>query len=185
MNSDHMGLLHRHLTRFIAIDVVLLILLLTTTGTSGSASLLLFYMLLGVVLIPLGIVSVIAMHRRTQGAVRLGIATLSFTGAAFLLLGAIRGIGYLSGNSSEILLPVVLGLLGFTTLRKIPTMRNQSYNMWYRGSRDSGLAEMSFEREVLATCPSCSSVLAVYPGQLTINDTCPNCHEGLVRVEEE
>ena len=185
MNSDGMGLLHRHLTRFIAIDVVLLILLLGSVGNSSQASLLLFYMLLGVVLIPLGIVSVIAMHRRTQGGVRLGIATLGFTGAAFLLLGIMGGIGYLSGNSSEILLPVVLGLLGVTTLRKIPTMRNQSYNMWYRGSRDSGLAEMSFEREVLATCPSCSSVLAVYPDQLTINDTCPNCSERLILLEEE
>ena len=180
-----MRLLHRHLTRFIAIDVILLILLLSTTGTSGSASLLLFYMLLAVVLIPLGIVSVIAMYRRTQGGVRLGIATLSFTGAVFLLLGAIGCIDYISGNSSEILLPIVLGLLGVTTLRKIPTMRNKSYNMWYRGSRESGLAEMIHNQEVLATCPSCSSVLAVYPDQLTVNDICPNCHERLILVEED
>ena len=180
-----MGALHRHLTRFIAIDVVLLILLLSSVGASGSASLWIFYMLLGVIMIPLGIVSVIAMHRRTQGGVRLGIATLSFTGAAFLLLSAIRGIGYLSGNSSEILLPVVLGLLGVTTLRKIPTMRNKSYNMWYRGSRESGHAEMIHDQEVLATCPACSSVLAVYPDQLTINDTCPHCHERLILVEED
>ena len=185
MTSDRMGLLHRHLTRFIAIDVILLILLLTSTETSGSASLLLFHLLLGVVLIPLGIVSVIIMHRRAQGGVRLGIATLGFIGAAFMLLGAIGGISYFSGNSSEILLPVVLGLLGVTTLRRIPTMRNQSYIMWYRGSRNSELAEMIYEQEMLATCPACSSVLAVYPDQLTIIDTCPNCRERLVLVEEE
>ncbi len=185
MNSDRMGLLHRHLTRFIAIDVVLLILLLTSTETSGSSSLLLFHILLGVVLIPLGVVSVIVMHRRAQGGVRLGIVTLGFIGAAFILLSAIGGISYFSGNSSEILLPVVLGLLGVTTLRRIPTMRNQSYIIWYRGSSDSGLTEMIYEKEVLAACPSCSSVLAVYPDKLTINDTCPNCRERLVLVEEE
>jgi hypothetical protein len=180
-----MGLLHRHLTRFIAIDVVLLILLLSSTETSGSGSILIFHVLLGVVLIPLGIISVIVMHRRARGGVRLGIATLGFIGAAFMLLGTIGGIGYIFGNSSEILLPVVLGLLGITTLRRIPTMRNQSYIMWYRGSRDSGFSEIIYDKEILATCPACSSVLAVYPDQLTINDTCPNCRERLVRVEEE
>jgi len=156
---------------------------LSSTETSGS--ILIFHVLLGVVLIPLGIISVIVMHRRARGGVRLGIATLGFIGAAFMLLGAIGGIGYIFGNSSEILLPVVLGLLGITTLRRIPTMRNQSYIMWYRGSRDSGFSEIIYDKEILATCPACSSVLAVYPDQLTINDTCPNCHEGLVRVEEE
>tara|TARA_B100001245_G_C22784175_1_gene378538 strand:- start:349 stop:891 length:543 start_codon:yes stop_codon:yes gene_type:complete len=180
-----MGLLHRHLTRFIAIDVVLLILLLTSTGTSGSGSLFLFHVLVGVVLIPLGVVSVIVMHRRAQGGVRLGIATLGFIGAAFILLGVIGGIDYFSGNSSEVLLPVVLGLLGVTTLRRIPTMRNQSYILWYRGSRGSGLGEMIYEQEVLAACPACSSVLAVYPNKLTINDTCPNCRERLILAEEE
>ena len=185
MNSDRMGLLHRHLTRFIAIDVILLILLLSSTRTSGSGSILLFHVLLGVVLIPLGIVSVIVMHRRAHGGIRLGIATLGFIGAAFVLLGAIGGIGYFFGNSSEILLPVVLGLLGVTTLRRISTMRNQSYIMWYRGSRKSEFAGIIYDQEILATCPACSSVLAVYPDQLTINDTCPNCRERLVRVEEE
>jgi len=49
MGPSRMELLHRHLTRFIAIDVVLLILLLTTMGNSGSASIFVFYMLLGLV----------------------------------------------------------------------------------------------------------------------------------------
>ena len=64
-------------------------------------------------------------------------------------------------------------------------MRNQSYIMWYRGSRDSEFSEVIYDQEILATCPTCSSVLAVYPDKLTINDTCPNCRERLVRVEEE
>ena len=185
MNSDRMELLHRHLTRFIALVVIVLTLLLSSTGTSGSGSILLFHVLLGVVLIPLGIVSVIVMHRRAHGGIRLGIATLGFIGAAFVLLGAIGGLGYFLGNSTEILLPVVLGLLGVTTLRRISTMRNQSYIMWYRGSQNSEFAEIIYNQEMLATCPACSSILAVYPDQLTINDTCPNCRERLVQVEEE
>jgi len=185
MEPGRMELLHRHLTRFIAIDILLLIVLLTTMGTSGSASILLFYMLLGLVLIPLGIVSVISMIRRSSGGINLGIASLGFTGAAFLLLGVLGGISYLTGESKELLLPAVLILLGASTLKKIPTMKNPSYDMWYRGVNNSQLSGNEFEQEVLATCPSCHSVLAVFPNQLTINDKCPNCSERLVYSEEE
>ena len=185
MEPGRMELLHRHLTRFIAVDVLLLILLLTTMNTSGSASILVFHMLLGLVLIPLGIVSVISMLRRGSGGIYLGIASLGFTGAAFLLLGALGGIGYLTGESKEILLPAVLILLGASTLKKIPTMKNPSYEMWYRGTNSSHQPGIEFEQEVLATCPSCHSVLAVLPNQLSINDTCPNCSDRLVHSEEE
>ena len=185
MEPSRMELLHRHLTRFIAVDVLLLIVLLITMNTSGSASIFVFYMLLGLVLIPLGIVSVISMLRRGSGGINLGIASLGLTGAAFLLLGALGGIGYLTGESKEILLPAVLILLGASTLKKIPTMKNPSYEMWYRGANSSHHSGIEFEQEVLATCPSCHSVLAVLPNQLTINDTCPNCSERLVHSEEE
>ena len=185
MEPDRMELLHRHLTRFIAIDVLLLIVLLTTMNTSGSASILVFYVLLGLVLIPLGIVSVISMLRRGAGGINLGIASLGLTGAAFLLLGALGGIGYLTGESKEILLPAVLLLLGASTLKKITTMKNPSYEMWYKGANSSQQYGTDFDQEVLATCPSCHSVLAVLPNQLTINDTCPNCSERLVYSEEE
>ena len=180
-----MELLHRHLTRFIAIDVLLLIVLLTTMNTSGSSSILVFYMLLGLVLIPLGIVSVISMLKRSSGGINLGIASLGFIGAAFLLLGVLGGISYLTGESKEILLPAVLILLGASTLKKIPTMKNPLYDMWYRGANNSQLSGNEFEQEVLATCPSCHSVLAVFPNQLTTNDKCPNCSERLVYSEEE
>ena len=185
MEPGRMELLHRHLTRFIAVDVLLLIVLLITMNTSGSASIFVFYMLLGLVLIPLGIVSVISMLRRGSGGINLGIASLGLTGAAFLLLGALGGIGYLTGESKEILLPAVLILLGASTLKKIPTMKNPSYEMWYRGANSSHQSGIEFEQEVLATCPSCHSVLAVLPNQLTINDTCPNCSDRLVHSEEE
>jgi hypothetical protein len=180
-----MEALHRHLIRFIAIDIVLLVLLLATIGTSGSASILMFYILLGLVLIPLGVISVISMLRRAPMGISLGIASLGLTGAAFLLLGALGGIGYLAGESSEILLPAVLILLGVSTLKKIKTMRNPSYDMWYMEVHSSQHSDIDSEQEVLATCPTCFSVLAVYPEQLTINDTCPNCHEKLVFAEEE
>ena len=179
-----MEALHRHLIRFIAIDIMLLVLLLATIWTSGSASILVFYMILGLILIPLGIVSVISMLRRAPMGISLGIASLGLTGAAFLLLGSLGSVGYLTGKSSEILLPAVLILLGASTLKKITTMRNPSYNMWYIEAYSSQHSEIVFEKEVFATCPTCLSVLAVIPEQLSINDVCPNCQGKLVFEEE-
>jgi hypothetical protein len=117
--------------------------------------------------------------------ISLGIASLGLTGGAFLIVGALGGIGYLTGESSEILLPAVIILLGVSTLKKIKTMRNPSYDMWYMEAHNSQHSVIDYKQEILATCPTCFSVLAVYPEQLTINDTCPNCHEKLVFAEEE
>ena len=116
--------------------------------------------------------------------INLGIASLALTGAAFLLLGTLGGIGYVTGKSSEILLPAVLILLGVSTLKKIATMRNPSYGMWYMQAHSSQHSKIVFGQEVLATCPTCLSVLAVVTEQLTINDTCPNCQGKLVFEEE-
>ena len=84
-----MEVLHRHLIRFIAIDIMLLVLLLATIGTSGSSTILAFYMILGLILIPLGVISVISMQKRARMGINLGIASLALTGAAFLLLGTV------------------------------------------------------------------------------------------------
>jgi len=39
--------------------------------------------------------------------------------------------------------------------------------------------------EVLAVCPSCSSVLAIVPSNLGPNDRCPVCSGALVSMESE
>ena len=36
------------------------------------------------------------------------------------------------------------------------------------------------ENEVFATCPSCSTLLAVIPSKLSEEDKCPNCNGNLV-----
>ena len=94
-------------------------------------------------------------------------------------------IGYLTGNSDGILLPAVLTLLGISTLRRIPAMRNPSYVTWYGNQNDGGITAAVGGHEVLATCPTCHSILAVIPDGLSSSDRCPNCGMALVLSEEE
>ena len=125
------------------------------------------------------------MIRRSPHGIGLGIACLGLTGSAFLLLGGLGVFGYLTGNSEGILLPAVLTLLGISTLRRIPTMRNPSYVSWYANQNDGGITAAVAGHEVLATCPTCHSILAVIPDGLSSSDRCPNCGMALVLSEEE
>jgi len=177
--------LHRHLSRFIAIDILLLVLLLTTSSTSGSASVSLFYLIVLLVMTPLGVICLALMRKRRPHGINLGIACLGLTGTAFLLIGGFGVIGYLTGGSGSILLPAVLMLLGFSTLRKVPTMRNPSYVAWYGNQIDEGISTILDGQEMLATCPTCQSILAVIPDALSSSDKCPNCGMSLLLLEEE
>ena len=184
MGIGRMEQLHRHLCRFIAIDILLLVLLLTTSNTD-SATISLFYFIVLLVLIPLGVICLALMIRKSPHGISLGIACLGLTGSAFLLIGGLGVIGYLTGNSDGILLPAVLTLLGISTLRRIPTMRNPSYVTWYGNQNDGGITAAVGGHEVLATCPTCHSILAVIPDGLSSSDRCPNCGMALVLSEEE
>ena len=115
MGIGGMEQLHRHLCRFIAIDILLLVLLLTTSN-SGSATISLFYFIVLLVLIPLGVICLVFMIRRRPHGINLGISCLGLTGSVFLLLGGLGVVGYLTDNSDAILLPAVLTLLGISTL---------------------------------------------------------------------
>ena len=184
MGNGGLEQLHRHLCRFIAIDILLLVLLLTTSNT-GSATISLFYFIVLLVLIPLGVICLALMIRRSPYGISLGIACLGLTGSAFLLIGGLGVIGYLTGNSDGILLPAVLTLLGISTLRRIPAMRNPSYVTWYGNQNDGGITAAVAGHEVLATCPTCHSILAVILDGLSTSDRCPNCGMALVLSEEE
>jgi len=46
--------------------------------------------------------------------------------------------------------------------------------------RHTTTAPVASDDEVLATCPSCSTLLAVIPSKLSIEDKCPNCNANLV-----
>ncbi|MDP7003106.1 MAG: hypothetical protein QF911_06035, partial [Candidatus Thalassarchaeaceae archaeon] len=102
MSHGGMDRLHRHLSRFIAIDILLLVLMLTTSSTSGSPTVYLFHLIVILMLVPLGVICLAFMIRRRPYGISLGIACLGLTGSAFLLIGGWGVIGYLTDSSESI-----------------------------------------------------------------------------------
>ena len=102
----------------------------------------------------------------------------------FLVVGALQAfLGISAGDIGLVLQSGLLVLLGFATRRRIATLHHPMFVDWY-GSGKGGASKLSLD-EVYATCPSCSSLLAVIPSRLSRQDRCPNCDGLLVTISEE
>jgi len=99
------------------------------------------------------------------------------------LIFALVGIQDLArGDNSDTIQGILLLLLSISTLRRIKTIRNPTYKNWYNNMKENidVLNSQLEENEVFATCPSCSTLLAVIPSKLSEEDKCPNCNGNLV-----
>jgi len=144
----------------------------------------LFALLATALIIPIGVVSIVMLYRKSEGGLNVTITNLAFTGSLLLIIGILGLYSYFSGSEGSILLSVALTILGGSTLRRIPTLRNDAYVAWYQSFSGSKTIS-SGDAEVLTLCPRCSSILAVIPSKLTPTDLCPNCACRLVMIEEE
>ena len=186
MPRSQMEQLHGHLIRFIAIDTVFIALIVMSLLSTWNGPVKVFTLILGAVLVPLGVLTTYTLHKRTEYGYKLGIYSLSLFGSAFLLLGLIVLSDSISAGGIWFLQGILFLLLGVSALRRVPTMRNPAYIQWYEGTGWGGKFQSStVDREVLATCPGCSSILAIYPNKMTSSDRCPNCNSNLVSREEE
>ena len=117
-------------------------------------------------------------NKRKNGDI-LGIILLLILSLIFLLVG-LQDLA--REETMSIIQGILLLLLSASTIRRIRTIRNTVYKNWYNDIKENtGLFEKQLvEDEVLATCPSCSTLLAVIPSKLSEDDKCPNCGENLV-----
>jgi len=171
MTNKVMEDLHRHLYRFMIVDLILGVFIV-----SGLLVSLPSYFSL-IILPP--IFGVVSFKNKRRNGDNAGIIILIILSVIFLLVG----LQDLAGNeNSDIILGLLLLLLSFSTFRRIKTIRNPIYRNWYRDNKENNIQLMSQleEEEVLATCPSCSTLLAVIPSKLSEVDKCPNCNENLV-----
>ena len=175
-----MSRLHGHLLIFSLMDsILLLVLLMSGFGASGGG-VALFTLLAALLLVPLGVVSIVMLHRKSAGGINVGIANFSLTGSLFLIVGLLGLISYISSEDGSFLLPVAITLLGISTLRRVSTMRNEAYSSWYHSHNTQTYDEGN--SEILSTCPNCDSILAVIPSKLTTVDICPYCGSKLVSM---
>lgn len=110
---------------------------------------------------------------------------VALNAAAIVLFGILSFMFIFSGDLLSLLLGVLLLFTAVSSIRRLNIMRNPLFKAWYLGMElpihGAGLAE----GEIYASCPHCSSILAIRPLQLTRDDKCPSCGQALVLSEEE
>jgi len=169
--------LHKHMVRFISINSIIFILLISSVWLNGVAlsnlnSIIFLY-------IPafLCFYGVYQFKNRSKIGFTLALILLTFIGGFI----AISGILLMPlGNTIDMLQGGLLMLLAYTTLKRLKTIKSQTFKSWYYLDSFQFNPEELNEDEVLSSCPTCSSILAVIPSRLTPDDKCPNCGNNLV-----
>ena len=163
--------LHRHLYRFMIVDLLLGIFIVS------PLLILLPYYLSLILVIP--IFGVITFKNKRKYGDLWGISLLLILSLIFALVG-IQDLS--RGDNSDTIQGILLLLLSISTIRRIKTIRNPTYKNWYNNMKENidVLNSQLEENEVFATCPLCSTLLAVIPSKLSEEDKCPNCNGNLV-----
>ncbi len=186
-----MAAVHRHLCIFTMLDMIIFALLMYRFSSSEyvlksvSGWLMGFLILLTAAAIcGTGLVLTLRFRARVPSFDHRIDKLLSNLAVFFLVVGALQAfLGISAGDIGLVLQSGLLVLLGFATRRRIATLHHPMFVDWY-GSGKEGASKLSLD-EVYASCPSCSSLLAVIPSRLSRQDRCPNCDGLLVTISEE
>ena len=175
----------RRLGIFGALNLLILSLILVSVFGNRTDIFLGFILGFGFLLLFFGTIVIIGFFQRKEGYdVRL--ANLEqFLSVIFLAVGLIQTIvGFIAMEIFLITQGLLLLLLGNSTRKRVSTIRNPALMEWYNQEKSSDVVLRT--EEVYASCPHCSSLLAVIPILLGPNDRCPNCDGLLVSsIEEE
>ena len=168
--------LHKHMIRFISINSIIFILLISSVWLNGKSlsninSIIFLYIPASICLF-----GIYNFKNRTKIGYTLALTLLTSIGGFF----AIIGILLLFGDIIHMVQGGLLILLAFTTLKRLKTIKSETFKSWYYLDGLQLNPGTLNEDEVLASCPTCSSLLAVIPSRLTPDDNCPNCGHNLV-----
>lgn len=97
------------------------------------------------------------------------------------VFGLIDLLAALNGNFFSGLLAAMLFYVVYTMGKRYGNFNNPMFVSWYFGSPAGGNNSLSLLKdEVMASCPTCLSILAVKPFELNADELCPNCDGRLV-----
>lgn len=184
MDPDRLERVHRHLVIFGLLDLGILVLILNLVLLSGNTVLGGFSVGIGALVLLYGLVVSNGFRKRITGYDLKFVSLLSFLAGFLIIVGIVQSVlALISGELSLLIQAAAIFFLGWSTRRRIATVRHPLFVQWFASGTDS---EVNLrEHEVYASCPHCSSLLAVIPSKLTIEDRCPNCEGFLVTSFEE
>ena len=163
--------LHKHLYRFMIIDLLLCILIISTYSVSATVC--------SILILTLPLFAIISFKKKNRGGDVMAMIVLIILSLIFMFSGLNE---FTKENTTSTIQGFLLILLSLSTFRRVRTVRDLTFKNWYNRLNEdyNDLKGKISDDEVLATCPSCSTLLAVIPSKLSIEDKCPNCNANLV-----
>ena len=163
--------LHKHLYRFMIIDLLLCVLIISTYSVSATVC--------SILILTLPLFAIISFKKKNRGGDVMAMIVLIILSLIFMFSGLNE---FTKENTTSTIQGFLLILLSLSTFRRVRTVRDLTFKNWYNRLNEdyNDLKGKISDDEVLATCPSCSTLLAVIPSKLSIEDKCPNCNANLV-----
>lgn len=163
--------LHKHLYRFMIIDLLLCVLIISTYSVSATVC--------SILILTLPLFAIISFKKKNRGGDVMAMIVLIILSLIFMFSGLNE---FTKENTSSTIQGFLLILLSLSTFRRVRTVRDLTFKNWYNRLNEdyNDVKGKISDDEVLATCPSCSTLLAVIPSKLSIEDKCPNCNANLV-----
>ena len=153
------------------IDLLLCILIISTYSVSATVC--------SILILTLPLFAIISFKKKNRGGDIMAMIVLIILSLIFMFSGLNE---FTKENTTSTIQGFLLILLSLSTFRRVRTVRDLTFKNWYNRLNEdyNDLKGKISDDEVLATCPSCSTLLAVIPSKLSIEDKCPNCNANLV-----
>ena len=184
VEPNRLAAIHRHLFIFGLLDIGIFILIMITIGNLGNTLFDGFALGISGLIVLYAIVTAYGFRQKNPNSDQKYTNLLRLLAVFFVTVGVVQGLLSIASNQMILLIQSgLLLLLGRATNRRIKTLRHPMFVQWF--SQGSGSSSELSGEEVYASCPNCSSLLAVIPERLSIEDRCPNCEGFLISIQEE
>ena len=184
VEPNRLAAIHRHLFIFGLLDIRIFILIMITIGNLGNTLFDGFALGISGLIVLYAIVTAYGFRQKNPNSDQKYSNLLRLLAVFFVTVGVVQGLLSIASNQMILLIQSgLLLLLGRATNRRIKTLRHPMFVQWF--SQGSGSSSELSGEEVYASCPNCSSLLAVIPERLSIEDRCPNCEGFLISIQEE
>tara|TARA_X000001036_G_scaffold117106_1_gene110513 strand:+ start:2623 stop:3180 length:558 start_codon:yes stop_codon:yes gene_type:complete len=184
VEPNRLAAIHRHLFIFGLLDIGIFILIMITIGNLGNTLFDGFALGISGLIVLYAIVTAYGFRQKNPNSDQKYSNLLRLLAVFFVTVGVVQGLLSIASNQMILLIQSgLLLLLGRATNRRIKTLRHPMFVQWF--SQGSGSSSELSGEEVYASCPNCSSLLAVIPERLSIEDRCPNCEGFLISIQEE
>ena len=121
--------------------------------------------------------------RKSKNALMPAMLHLLFSIVLFSLVSIyFISFGITFGDILYLLIGIITLYTTTTSWRRLGILRDPVYQAWYYGHKID-VKGMSFGNEIVASCYSCESILAIEIEKFTIDLKCPNCNSNLVSDE--